>query len=276
MNPKDAKKQYGQNFLTDPRIPRRIVALSGIGPDDNALEIGPGRGILTRELAKTAKKVVAVEIDEELIPGLKEAFAGESGVTVISGDFLKTDLASIAKEHFESERMCVCANIPYYITSPIILKLLAEREYVKSFTVMVQKEFAERVCAEKSTPAYSSLTLLCDYYATVKRLFTVPAGCFTPRPKVDSAVVRFDLRERPAVRVKDEKLLLGLIRAAFAYRRKTLVNCVQNACGERFPREMIEHTLARMGCSASARGESLDIDGFAFLSDALTEYEENK
>ena len=276
MNAKGAKKQFGQNFLTDPRIPRRIVALSGIGPYDNALEIGPGRGILTRELAKTAKRVVAVEIDEDLIPGLRESFAGESGVTFISGDFLQTDLAAVSQTYFEGEKMRVCANIPYYITSPIILKLLGESERVSSFTLMVQKEFAERVCARSSTSAYSSLTVLCSYYAEVKRLFTVPAGCFTPKPKVDSAVVRFDLLDEPAVKVKDEPLFFGLVRAAFAYRRKTLVNCVLNAYGERFPREITERALEGMGCAASVRGESLDVYGFASLADALAEYEANK
>ena len=264
-----AKKRYGQNFLTDPRIPERIVALSGITPQDCALEIGPGRGILTNELSKAARSVAAVEIDEELIPYLRDRFPPESNVKIIPGDILETDIPSLVRENFGDTRVCVCANIPYYISSPIILKLIAERETVRSFTVMVQKEFAERLCAKKGTAEYSSLTVLCDYYATVKRLFAVPAGCFTPRPKVDSAVVRFDILERPAATPKDEKLFLSIIRSAFAYRRKTLMNCLQSTHGSVYSKEELSKAFDRAGFDPAVRGEDMDIYEFARLSDAL-------
>lgn len=268
-----AKKQYGQNFLTDPRIPRRIVENSGITPDDNVIEIGPGRGILTRELAKAARKVAAVEIDRDLIPALEEEFASCGNVKIVCGDILQTDIPRLAREVLGADRVCVCANIPYYITSPIILKLIEERETVRSFTVMVQKEVADRLCARKGSEAYSSLTVLCSYYASVKKLFAVPAGCFTPKPKVDSAVVRFDIYPEPPVKPKDETLFLELIRSAFAYRRKTLYNCVKSSHGARFSNETVERAIQSAGFGETVRGEELDIFGFAAISDKLLENE---
>ncbi len=267
----NAKKQFGQNFLTDPRIPRRIVELSGIGPDDCVIEIGPGHGILTRELAARALRVAAVEIDSDLVPELREKFADAPNVSIIEGDFLQTDVKALANGLSGGKRVCVCANIPYYITSPIILKLLEERECVRSFTVMVQKEFAERLCAKKGSADYSSLTVLCSYYASVKKLFAVPAGCFTPRPKVDSAVIRLDLYDTPAASPKDEKLFLELIRSAFAYRRKTLFNCVQSTHGARFSKQEIAQAFEKASLAPSVRGEELDIFDICRLSDALSE-----
>ena len=266
----NAKKQYGQNFLTDPRIPRRIVECSGITPEDCVIEIGPGRGILTRELAAKAARVAAVEIDSDLVPALRAEFDSSPNVSIIRGDFMQTDVSALVSEQFGGKRACVCANIPYYITSPIILKLFEQREYVRSFTVMVQKEFADRLCAAKGSADYSSLTMLCSYYASVKKLFGVPAGCFTPRPKVDSAVVRLDLYEKPAVSPRDEKLFLELIRSAFAYRRKTFFNCVCGTHGARFSKAEITLAFEKAAIDPTVRGEALDIRDICRLADALS------
>ncbi|MDD4125088.1 MAG: 16S rRNA (adenine(1518)-N(6)/adenine(1519)-N(6))-dimethyltransferase RsmA [Eubacteriales bacterium] len=260
-NPK-AKKRYGQNFLTGKAVPERIAREAGIGGEHGVLEIGPGRGILTEQLAVTAKKTVAVEIDRELIPFLNDKFVNHSNVTIVEGDILETDIAGLINEHFRDMPVSVCANIPYYITSPILLKLIEGDYGFDTITVMVQKEVAQRLTAKKRSGEYSSLTVLCSYYASVKKLFDVPAGCFSPRPKVDSAVVRFDIYKAPPVNPPDIRLFFKIIRLAFAYRRKTLLNCLAACPDIAYPKEVICDILTSNGFSPNVRGEELDIYDF--------------
>lgn len=256
-----AKKYYGQNFLTNKAVPERIARESGVTSSHGVLEIGPGRGILTEFLALIAKKVVAVEIDSELIPFLWEKFSGFENVEIAEGDILKTDIQKLIDEHFTGMPLSVCANIPYYITSPIILKLIAGNYSFDTVTVMVQKEVARRLCAKKKSSEYSSLTVLCDYYATVKKLFDVPAGNFLPKPKVDSAVIRFDIRKAPPVSPKDIDLFFRVIRLGFSHRRKTLVNCLVSSDFP-FSKDEILIALALSGFSSNIRGEEMDIYDF--------------
>ena len=236
-SPVHAKKQYGQNFLTDASIPKRIAAESGVNEESGVLEIGPGLGILTEQLAAAARKVVAVEIDSDLIPKLEERFRGRPNVTIIEQDILKTDIPALLETHFSGMDVCVVANLPYYITTPILWKLIEGKYGFKSVTVMVQKEVADRLTAKAGSSAYGAMTATLSYYASVRKLFPVSAGHFTPRPKVDSAVVSIVPYETPPVSVRDESFLLEVIRAAFGMRRKTLVNCLsshsaltRNAC----------------------------------------------
>ncbi len=273
MNPEygKAKKRYGQNFLLGTAIPERIARESGITASHGVIEIGPGRGVLTEHIAKIAKKVVAVEIDRDFIPLLNEKFSisGCGDVTIIEGDILETDINELISENFASMPVCVCANIPYYITSPILIKLMECGAIFDTVTVMVQKEVARRLAAKKSTAEYSSLTLFCSYYASVKKLFDVPAGCFSPKPKVDSAVVRFDMYKTPPVKPADTELFFKLIRLAFAHRRKTLVNCL-SACPETaFSKTKVNDMLISLGFSQNVRGEELDIYDFTRIADFI-------
>jgi 16S rRNA (adenine1518-N6/adenine1519-N6)-dimethyltransferase len=264
-----AKKYYGQNFLTNKAIPERIVKESGITEETGVLEIGPGRGILTEFLSKTAKKVVAVEIDTDLIPFLNGKFKDSENVTIIHGDILETDIQSIIDTYFQNLPVSVCANIPYYITSPIILKLIEGNYSLNTITVMVQKEVARRLSAKKKSPDYSSLTVLCDYYATVKKLFDVPAGNFNPKPKVDSAVIRFDMRKNPPVNPINKELFFTVIRLAFLHRRKTLLNCLVSSPDLKFTKDEILQAIASAGFSPNIRGEEMDIYDFERLINSL-------
>lgn len=270
MNPPKAKKQFGQNFLTNPAIPQRIAEESGITNEFGVIEVGPGRGILTEQLALKAKKVVAVEIDKELVPLLNEKFEAYENVEIVEGDILDTDIAALIEAHFKNMPVAVCANIPYYITSPIIMKFIEGGYDLESVTVMVQKEVAQRLCAQKNTENYSALTVVCDYYSTVKRLFAVSAGCFTPKPKVDSAVIRFDIKKQPPVNPKDLNLFFDIIKAAFAYRRKTLANCLNSIIGNRFSKDEITNVLLSSGFSPNVRGEELDIYEFERIANEIS------
>jgi len=262
------KKQYGQNFLTNPAIPQRIVRESGIDGTCGVLEIGPGLGALTLQLAPVAKKIVAVEIDHELIQPLTEIFAPHDHITLVENDIMKVDLDALLQEHFSGMPVCVCANLPYYITTPILMKLLEGKHGFRSITVMVQKEVAERLCSKSGEDGYGAITASIGYYGSVKRLFTVTAGNFSPKPKVDSAVVRLDLYETPKVHVENEALFFDVIKAAFLQRRKTLSNALA-AYFPGFSKEDIGEILISLGIRADARGEMLSTEQFAAVANEI-------
>ena len=262
------KKQYGQNFLTNPAIPQRIVRESGIDKSCGVLEIGPGLGALTLQLAPIASKIVAVEIDHELIQPLTEIFSPYPHITLVENDIMKVDLDKLLKEQFGDMPICVCANLPYYITTPILMKLLEGKHGFRSITVMVQKEVAERLCATSGQEGYGAITASIGYYATVKRLFTVTAGNFSPKPKVDSAVVRLDLYAKPPFDVENEALFFDVIKAAFLQRRKTL----SNALASFFPyltKEAVGDLLEELGLRRDARGEMLTPEQFAMVANQI-------
>lgn len=259
------KKSFGQNFLIDSHVIEKIIRAAEIGPEDNVLEIGPGIGTLTQYLAEAAGRVVAVEIDEKLIPVLGETLAEYDNVEVINQDILKCDVDSI----FEGRPFKVVANLPYYITTPIIMGLLEGKSHFDSLTVMIQKEVADRMKAGPGTKDYGALSLAVQYYAEPYLAANVPPNCFMPRPAVGSAVIRLKRRDTPAVAVKDEKLLFKLIRAAFMERRKTLLNAVKNSQELDIPKERVEEVLTDLGIDTRIRGEALSLQQFALLADSL-------
>jgi len=260
-------KALGQNFLTAAWVPREIVAQSQIDETVGVLEIGPGIGCLTRELAGKASKVIAVEIDRALMPVLDETLQGCDNIRIINEDILKVDIEEVLKE-FGGLKKYVCANLPYYITTPILSYLLESR-FFESITVMMQKEVAHRLCACPATPDYGAFTVFVQYYSEPKILFDVPKGCFVPQPKIDSAVVRLHVREKPPVEVEDEKLFFRVVRASFAQRRKQLVNGLTSAFGSDFTKAELGQILEEVGLSASVRGETLSISQFADIANLL-------
>lgn len=263
------KKQFGQNFLISEQVPKRIAEN---GAAEGTLEVGPGIGTLTRELCQNAKKVVAVEIDTTLLPILDKTLADFDNVTVISGDIMKVDLAEIVKEQFaDCKEIAVCANLPYYITSPVIMKLLESGIPFKSVTVMVQKEVATRLAAPAGHETYGALTAAVSYYASVKKLFDVPAGCFMPKPKVDSAVVKLTLYEKPPVDCNPDTLF-KVIKGAFAQRRKTLVNSLSTVISH-IPKSTLAEIITACGYPETVRGETIDIHGFAKIAGAIDGYQ---
>lgn len=265
------KKQFGQNFLISESVPRRIAEA---GACEGVLEIGPGIGTLTRELCAKAKKVVAVEIDTSLLPILDKTLADFDNVTVISSDVMKVDLSALVKEHFaDCESVAVCANLPYYITSPVIMKLLESGVKFASVTVMVQKEVAIRLAAPAGHETYGALTAAVSYYGQVKKLFDVPAGCFMPKPKVDSAVVKISLYEKPPVDA-DKDTLFKVIKGAFAQRRKTLLNSLSTVVGH-IPKAELGEIIKSCGFPETVRGETLDIAAFAKIASAIDAYGKN-
>ncbi|MDD6279211.1 MAG: 16S rRNA (adenine(1518)-N(6)/adenine(1519)-N(6))-dimethyltransferase RsmA [Oscillospiraceae bacterium] len=263
------QKKFGQNFLISPQVPVNIAeAAVGLMPERRGiLEIGPGIGTLTRELSERADKVVALEIDSSLIPVLDETLADCPNTKVLNQDVLKTDLCELIDREFISEGLhaAVAANLPYYITTPIIMKLVESRLPLESITVMIQKEVAARLVAPAGDPEYGAITASLAYYGRVERLFNVPAGCFIPAPKVDSTVIRIVLHKNPPVDVKNEQTLFRVIRGAFAQRRKTLANSLRTE----FPKEIIPAAIAAAGLSADIRGEKLSLEDFARLADLL-------
>lgn len=263
------KKKYGQNFLTSDRIPSRIAAESGITSECGVIEIGPGLGVLTQQLLAVAKKVVAIEIDTELIPILTEKFADETNFRLINEDVLNVDLDKLINEHFPNMPVCVCANLPYYITTPILMKLLEGKHGFRTITVMVQKEVAQRLCSKCGDSEYGAITASVNYYASVKRLFPVKAGSFSPPPKVDSAVIRFDLYDTPPVSPADEDTFFAVIRAAFAQRRKTLLNALCTAFSDRLSRDALADIIAEAGLPQDARGEKTDNKTLCFISNKI-------
>lgn len=261
-------KKLGQNFLVNPTVCPRMAQACGIGKDGGVLEIGPGIGVLTRELSRVADRVVAIELDDRLFPVLRETLSDCGNVTVVPGDAMKLDLGALLAEHFPPGMpVAVCANLPYYITSPLIMRLLESRLPLTSLTVMVQKEAAERLCAAPGTRECGAVTLAVQYYAEPKPLFAVSRGSFLPAPHVDSAVIRLDIRRRPPVEA-DEALLFGIIRAAFGQRRKTLVNAV-SAAG--YPADAVRGALCALSLSPTVRAEELTLSQFAALSAQLAD-----
>lgn len=261
------KKSLGQNFLVDPTVCPEMAA-SACDKNTGALEIGPGAGVLTRELSDAAKKVVAVELDERLRPVLKKTLADKDNVEVIFGDAMKLDLNALIREKFsDCERIAVCANLPYYITSPIIMHLLECRLPIDNITVMVQKEAAERLCAEVGSREAGAVTVAVSYYADAEILFGVGRESFMPPPNVDSAVIRLTLRDKPAVDIRDEAAFFRFVKACFAQRRKTLVNTVSASLG--VSKELLRAALGELGLSETARSENLSMKELAFISDYI-------
>ena len=263
------QKKFGQNFLIDTHVLDKIIRSAEITKDDFVLEIGPGIGTMTQYLACTAGKVVAVEIDRALIPILEDTLEGYDNVTVINDDVLKVDIAKLAEEQNGGKPIKVVANLPYYITTPIIMGLFEKRVPVKSITVMVQKEVADRMQTGPGSKDYGALSLAVQYYAKPYIVANVPPNCFMPRPKVGSAVIRLDRFEKPPVEVKDENQMFRIIRASFNQRRKTLANGLRNSAELDFTKEKIEKAIETLGKGPSVRGEALTLEEFAKLSDAL-------
>ena len=263
------QKKFGQNFLIDTHVLDKIIRAAGIGPDDCVLEIGPGIGTMTQYLACAARKVVAVEIDRALIPILEDTLEGYDNVTVINDDVLKVDVAELAKRENDGKPVKVVANLPYYITTPIIMGLFENHVPVESITVMVQKEVADRMQVGPGTKDYGALSLAVQYYARPYIVANVPPNCFMPRPKVGSAVIRLDRYEEPPVRVEDEKLMFRIIRASFNQRRKTLSNGLKNSPELAFSKEEIDAAIESLGKGPSVRGEALALEEFAALSNIL-------
>ena len=260
-------KAMGQNFLIQGWVPRDIAAACGADEHTGVLEIGPGIGVLTRELAKRAAKVVSIEVDERLPPLLAETMAGVDNFKLILQDVLKVDLKALIAEEFPGMPVAVCANLPYYITSPIVMKLLGDRLPIESLTVMVQKEAADRLAAAPGTRASSAISCAVSYYATSKMMFTAAPGSFYPAPKVTSAVVRMEIRPQPAVQVEDEEGYFALVRAAFGQRRKTAANAIASGLG--MSKDAVTAAIEAAGFDARIRPEALTLEDFAKIQQAL-------
>lgn len=265
------QKKFGQNFLIDQRVLDKIVAAADVGPDDCVLEIGPGIGTLTRCLAEAAGQVIAVEIDKNLIPILGDVLSEYDNITVINEDILKVDIQALVDEKNGGKPIKVVANLPYYITTPIIMGLFESHVPIDNITVMVQKEVADRMQVGPGTKDYGTLSLAVQYYAEPYIVANVPQNCFIPRPNVGSAVIRLTRHKEKPVTVKDEQHMFRLIRAAFNQRRKTLQNALHNMPELNLSKEQVVKALQEMGLSETIRGEKLTLEDFARLSDLLNE-----
>lgn len=263
------QKKFGQNFLIDTHVLERIIEAAGITKEDFVLEIGPGIGTMTQYLCENAREVTAVEIDKNLIPILSETLSGYDNVTVIHEDILKMDLNRLAEERNEGKPIKVVANLPYYITTPIIMGLFENHVPLESITVMVQKEVADRMQVGPGTKDYGALSLAVQYYARPEIVANVPPNCFMPRPKVGSAVIRLTCHEKPPVEVEDERLLFRIIRASFNQRRKTLQNGLNNSPEISLSKEQIVAAIEEAELSPSVRGEALTLEQFAVLSNCI-------
>ena len=263
------QKKFGQNFLIDGHVLDKIIAGAGVTKDDMVLEIGPGIGTMTQYLAEAAGKVVAVEIDRNLLPILQETLADYDNVKVIHADVLSLDLEKLVEEENGGRPIKVVANLPYYITTPIIMALFEQHVPLANVTVMVQKEVAARMKSGPGSKDYGALSLAVQYYAEPYIVANVPCNCFMPRPNVDSAVIRLTRYEEPPVQVKDEKMLFKIIRASFNQRRKTLQNGLNNSSELNFTKDQIAAAIAEAGFSPSVRGEALTLEQFAKLTDIL-------
>ena len=262
-------KAKGQNFLTQSWVPREIVLDARIDDTCGVLEVGPGIGPLTQQLCRSAKKVVAVEVDRSLQPVLAETMAGNENLTILFADILKTDIKALVEEEFSGLRPMACANLPYYITTPIIMGLFESHVPLKSITIMVQKEVAQRMQVGPGTKDYGALSLAVQYYAKPEIVATVSPECFIPKPNVGSAVIRLTCHDKPPVTVPDERFLFDVIRASFQQRRKTLTNSLSHAGLPGITREAVEQALLEMELSPSIRGEALSLEEFAALSSIL-------
>ena len=262
------RKDYGQNFLTNRLIPEDIADNGTETENSLIIEIGPGIGCLTAELAERYKRVVAIEIDKGLIPILDKTLAEYDNVTVINADVMKTDIMQIVEKYSNGMPVSVCANLPYYITTPILMYLLESGVRFKSITVMVQNEVAARLAAKPGSSDYGAITAILGYYGTVKKLFKVSAGCFIPAPKVDSAVVRIDLYDTPKYQPKNEPLFRNLIKASFEMRRKTLVNAISSKLPH-IDKQHLINSIVSIGHKETVRGECLSTEDFVKLSDLL-------
>lgn len=263
------QKKFGQNFLIDSHVLEKIIGEAEITEDDCVIEIGPGIGTMTQYLAEKAREVIAIEIDRNLIPILQDTLSSYSNVRIINEDVLKVDIRQLAEERNQGRPIKVVANLPYYITTPIVMGLLESHVPLQSITIMVQKEVADRMQEGPGSKDYGALSLAVQYYAKPKIVAQVPPNCFMPRPKVGSAVIRLTCYARPPVKVRDERFMFDLIRASFNQRRKTLVNSLGNAANLKLKKEEVEAALEGMKLSPTIRGEMLSLEQFADLSNTL-------
>lgn len=263
------QKKFGQNFLIDTHVLDKIIDASGVTEDDFVLEIGPGIGTMTQYLCERVREVVAVEIDKNLIPILSDTLKNYSNVTVINEDILKLDICKLAEEKNQGKPIKVVANLPYYITTPIIMGLFESHVPIDSITIMVQKEVAERMQEKPGSKEYGALSLAVQYYAKPEIVANVPPNCFMPRPNVGSAVIRLTRHEKPPVEVEDEKLMFRIIRASFNQRRKTLANGLNNSPEIHLPKEVIQESIVSLGVPENIRGEALSLEQFAELSNEI-------
>ena len=270
------KKKFGQNFLIDEHVLDKIIRAAEITKDDYVLEIGPGIGTMTQYLACAAREVTAVEIDRALIPILEDTLKEYDNVSIINEDILKVDIAALAKEKNGGRPIKVVANLPYYITTPIIMGLFESHVPLESITVMVQKEVADRMQVGPGTKDYGALSLAVQYYAEPYIVANVPPNCFMPRPAVGSAVIRLTRHQKPPVEVMDEKLMFRLIRASFNQRRKTLANGLKNSGELNLSKEVITAAIEKLGKGSSVRGEALDLEEFARLTNIIKEEMEHE
>lgn len=267
------QKKFGQNFLIDTHVLDKIINAAEITKEDLVVEIGPGIGTMTQYLAHAAREVVAIEIDKMLIPILQHTLSEYDNVTIINEDVLKVDLNKLAEERNGGRPIKVVANLPYYITTPIVMGLFENHVPLHSITIMVQKEVADRMCMGPGTKDYGALSLAVQYYARAYLVANVPQNCFMPRPKIGSAVIKLTVHENPPVTVRDEKLMFQLIRASFNQRRKTLVNGLNNSPKLHYSKEQIAQAIEKLELSPSVRGEALTLEQFARLADILLELE---
>ncbi len=263
-------KALGQNFLVNPSVCPKMAQLSGADDKTGVIEIGPGAGVLTAELAELSYKVVAVELDKRLLPVLDETLADYDNVRVINADAMKLDISALIKNEFADGDVVICANLPYYITSPILMRLLEERLPVKSITVMVQKEAADRICAQPGTRASGAISAAVHYYCEPEVLFRVSPGSFIPPPKVESSVIRLNILKEPPVKAADEKLFFRVVRASFLQRRKTLTNSL--SAGLSLPKQNISDALSQAGIKPNARAEEMTMQQFADISEAVAQF----
>lgn len=263
------QKKYGQNFLIDGNILDKIISAAELTKEDCVLEIGPGIGTMTQELSKAAGKVVSVEIDKMLLPILEETLKDCGNVTVVNQDILKVDLKKLAEEYHQGKPLTVVANLPYYITTPIIMNLFESGVPLKNITIMVQKEVADRMKAAPGSKDYGALSLAVQYFSEPEIITFVSSGCFMPQPKVGSSVIRLNRYDRPPVETENEKWMFQVIRAAFNQRRKTLANSLSNHFSQKISKEKIKDAITRLGLSPTVRGEALTLEQFARLSDLL-------
>ena len=267
-------KSMGQNFLIEPWVPRQTAESSGAAAGIGVLEVGPGIGPLTEQLAKLAEKVVSVELDKSLLPVLAETMADYPNVEIVPGDIMKTDIAQLCREKLPGLPVVACANLPYYITSPVITAML-QAGCFQAVTVMIQREVALRICAKPGTADYGAFTVLCQYYADSELLYDVPPSCFYPAPKVVSSVIRMTVRGKPPVEVPDPDLFFRVVRAAFGQRRKTLLNGLHTMLGKSVEKEALRQAILACNLTENIRGERLSFAEFAELSQKLHEMQRN-